>query len=336
MGVDGMANEEQGGKQSGQEIGWWADLDKQMEEVNNRTKFLDATLGPNLRNVHNATGPWYAWQKPTGEWDEGDKIFWAYDFHTDDAVGFFLGNALASLIEGGIGGYLNNEVAELKARFIIKKAKEEGMMVGKLSREIADYDIKEDKEQGAKYNEKMAKKSENEAAFQKELTKAQIDARFGKPLKAYKKLLELGFGENDPYMMELMPEAMKQYEKLCEKDGAYKKGNGKKFKKMFEEFKADYKSDMEKIIEMSKGMCQADGGVQYPQPADGGGIRYAQPLDGAYVVVKKDEYEAFKKELARVGHVAETAGKITNEFGKRVDLIELSAADRTYNGPGSG
>lgn len=103
MGVDGMANEEQA-VQSKADIEWWGDLDKQMKDVKQREAINNAVLGKELFVTHGATGPWYAWQSPTGEWFEGDKVFWAYDFHTDDLFGTIFGNPLSQFLIGAFMG----------------------------------------------------------------------------------------------------------------------------------------------------------------------------------------------------------------------------------------
>jgi len=104
MGVDGMANEEQAPPKAKSAIEWWGDIDAQMANVKAREAATTQVLGMDLHTVHNATGPWYAYESPTHEWFESDKVFWAYDFHTDDLFGTIFGNPLSQFIIGAVMG----------------------------------------------------------------------------------------------------------------------------------------------------------------------------------------------------------------------------------------
>jgi hypothetical protein len=95
-----MANEEQAPPKQRSDIEWWGDIDAQMANVKTREAITSAVLGKELHVAHNATGPWYAWESPTHEWFESDKVFWAYDFHTDDLWGTLTGNSVAQFFIG--------------------------------------------------------------------------------------------------------------------------------------------------------------------------------------------------------------------------------------------
>ena len=110
-----MANEEQVAPKQQAEVNYWGDIDAMMKDLKLREAVLDRALGEKAVVTHNAIGPWYSWQSPDGQWHEGDKIGWPYDFHTDDLLGQILGNPLSHFLIGLIMGARQSSNAAIEA-----------------------------------------------------------------------------------------------------------------------------------------------------------------------------------------------------------------------------
>lgn|GEM_PF-6536424 len=159
------------------------DVGEMSKTEQDRDKMMNAVLGARLESVHNATGPWFAYQDAAGIYHETDKISPDYTFASDDLWGALFGNPVAQFL---FGFFMSGDYSRQTREKIYEtrgRAKNNADEIFKIKMAIKEAD-ENGKENMEKVQGAQAKKNKQIAFYKRN---GEIS-----PLESYHKLKELG------------------------------------------------------------------------------------------------------------------------------------------------